>query len=122
MRKIKVTDGLSININHAGLKAEGLTNVSISIPLDAVKYIKGINLIDCIKGGLLPDVTTKIDAITQELTAADLFLIRGWLVTGIIHTDNNPAYAPEQTYLLQEDDAIKGVVQFIDGETQPTYT
>lgn len=119
MRKIKRTEGLSIAISHAGADGEALTNVQINLPVDGSKYMEGVNIIECIKERLLPVLNT--DAINQQLTQADLDLIRGYSEFGIFAPQTLPDSTPIP-YLLSVDNAVLGVVSFIEGSNKPTYT
>ncbi len=72
MRRISLSD-LSIQISFASENSDnGLTVVSIDLPIDANQYFIGNNLIDCLVPNLLPDLPSLTRALTQELTPTEL--------------------------------------------------
>lgn len=125
MRNIKQNDGLSINFSHAALENEGLTTVALNIELDGDKYIEGVNIIECIKERLLPNVS--VDAITQELTASELDDLGGLATSGIVAPyTSNPTFDliifAQTMAFLDADDASLGMISFELGKRKPTYT
>jgi hypothetical protein len=117
--------GLQISFSHAALENEGLTNVTISVPLDADKYMDGVNIIECIQERLLPNFT--VDAITQELTSGELDLLGGLAVTTVVTPYVSDVFTNATVFsnamnLLAYDDASLGVISFELGKRKATYT
>lgn len=127
MRYIRPADGLSINFSHAATENEGLTTVTLNIELDGNKYMKGTNIIECIKERLLPNFT--IAAITQEITENEIKRIGGLVIYGVIQdyvvgdNDDYDGYVFLRAMeFLSRDDASYGIISFELGKHKPTYT
>jgi hypothetical protein len=124
MRIIKpLNDGLVINIAHAGISKEGQTQINLSIPLNAEKYLQGINLIDCIKSQILPNIPARIGDISQDLTVAEIDKLYALLTTG----DANGTVAIPIPYagvewLQYTDNATKGTLSIDETNNKIVYT
>jgi hypothetical protein len=124
MRIIKpLNDGLAINIAHAGIGKEGQTQISLSIPLDAEKYLQGINLIDCIKSQVLPNIPAKIADITQELAIDEMDKLYALLTTGDANgTVTTPIPYAGVQWLQYTDNAAKGTLSIDEANNKIIYT
>jgi hypothetical protein len=129
MRTIKpFNQGLSIAINHAAITNSGLTQIDVSIPLDAAKYLSGVNLIDCIKPQLLPNIPSKVAAMTQQFTSEEIDQLAVFLSTGIVPAIGvvlpvESAYSLGWIdWLTLRDNAMLGVASLTEGSGRVDYT
>ena len=125
MRPIKPQNKVLLTINHAGTGGEALTSIVVTIPIDANKYMDGVNLIECIASNLLPNVT--LEAITQEIPQSQIDLIVQFTRTGRFGvTPSIESTANDiigiTSFLTQIDNAIFGTVELINGQINPNYT
>jgi hypothetical protein len=50
----KLTSGAKVTVSNAGANFQGLSSISIRIPLVPEKVLEGASLIDCISSSALP--------------------------------------------------------------------
>lgn len=120
MRKINNTKQVDIAISHGGTPTQGLTQINITIPIDATKFLQGVNLINCIIPNCLPIITDKLSAITQQLDQNTIELLSGLMISGTAYNYLEPS--PAITYLMTSDNALFGELSLNDGDNEITYT
>lgn len=114
--------GLVIGISHAGISKEGQTQINLSIPLDAEKYLQGINLLNCIQKELLPNIPDKIASITQELTDIEVDELYQVLVFPAVGAVGNVGRITAVAWLQSRDNAIAGTLSIDTVNKKIIYT
>jgi hypothetical protein len=136
MRRIGTT-GINLAISHAAIARQGLTEISMSLKVDAIKYLNGETLIDSIVAQQVPDIAAYLPAIQQaDIEAQQQQFITAFLDNGsaawttylntvdgtILSTTLDHRLQSFIHYMAFTDNAIDGYISIGAGDRSITYT
>jgi hypothetical protein len=128
MRRINPTC-LKVVISQAGLPQQALMQINTNIPIDKLKYLAGTNLIDSIVPQSVPDISSKLPYLLEEIDDTQLRLLGTLLIKGVASLDVNPYNGEGQTarlraieYLGYNDNALLGTISISVGDKTIKHT